>query len=145
MRVTTIVIIIIAVAVVSIAFKVLKQFDYFQSLSDQSSRYKSDEKFPFASFVSIKPIIISLQDDNEQVRENAVYALRALKHPQAIEPLIAVLKDKHETVDVRCAAAYALKDFNDPRAVKTLDEVKNDENEDFKVRDAATPYSELYQ
>jgi len=67
---------------------------------------------------AVEPLISLLKDENRQVRENAVTALRWIRDPRAVDSLIAMLKD--EDGNVRDAAARALGWFRDPRGAEPL-------------------------
>jgi serine/threonine protein kinase len=84
---------------------------------------------------SIESLITSLTtNENRRVRQEAAEALGKLGNPQAIEPLIAALKDEHEWV--RHLAAEALGKLGDLRAVEPLIAVLEDKYE--RVQEAAS-------
>jgi HEAT repeat protein len=64
---------------------------------------------------AVEPLIAALKDSEEDVRENAAYALGKIG---AVEPLIAALKDSDE--DVRETVAKILGEIGDPRAIEPL-------------------------
>src|SRR5581483_209227 len=58
---------------------------------------------------SVEPLIKALNDSQSIARENAAWALGAIRDDRAVKPLIAALRD--EASGVRCNAAWALGAF----------------------------------
>ncbi|MCU4137422.1 MAG: HEAT repeat [Thermodesulfobacteria bacterium] len=81
---------------------------------------------------AIGPLITTLRDKYEWVREAAAKALVKIGKP-AVESLIQTLRD--EDPDVRWAAAYVLGNIGDLRAIEPLIQTLRDENS--FVREAA--------
>lgn len=76
---------------------------------------------------AIEPLIQTLKDECESVREHAVMVLEEIAQA-AVEPLIQAMKDKN--MYVRDGAARALGDVGDERAVAPLIQALRDENKD---------------
>jgi HEAT repeat protein len=79
----------------------------------------------------VEPLIKALEDENEDVRRIAAFALGRIGDIRAVEPLIKVLED--EDRDVRWDAAIALGRIGDIRAVEPLIKVLEDENEGVRL------------
>jgi hypothetical protein len=61
-----------------------------------------------------------LTDANRHVRWEAARGLQRLHHPPAVPPLLTVLRDPDETVDVRTEAALALGQYPEDRVFQEL-------------------------
>jgi HEAT repeat protein len=83
---------------------------------------------------ALEPLITTLKDKDENVREYAAQALGELGDARAVEPLIITLKDKDK--NVREYAAKALGKIGDSRAVEPLIAAMKDK--DYSVRGNAT-------
>jgi HEAT repeat protein/beta-lactamase regulating signal transducer with metallopeptidase domain len=66
----------------------------------------------------------ALNDDDPDVRANALHALARMRSPKAFEPLVAALGDKDP--DIRQHAAMALGQLDDPRAIPPLTKAISD-------------------
>lgn len=71
---------------------------------------------------------------DEELRIEAIAALAEIGSTNAVEPLIAAMREDNSK-DVRCSAAKALGDIGDDRAIPSLEAMRTDENEG--VRKAA--------
>ena len=69
---------------------------------------------------AVPHLLAALKDGNRQVRHSAADALGEIGDPQAVEPLIAVLKDANEDWEVQSRAAESLGKLGDVRAIETL-------------------------
>lgn len=78
----------------------------------QAIVYDSDGK------LSMEPIVLALQSENQNKRYMAASALRLLGNAQVVIPLIEALSDIH--VSIRIAAIQALGEIADSRAVEPL-------------------------
>jgi bilin biosynthesis protein len=78
---------------------------------------------------AVKPLINSLNDENNGVRSNSIIALIEIGEP-AVVVLIDALDD--ENWRVRLHSAEILGEINDDRAVKPLTETLNDDNNDVR-------------
>lgn len=141
-RKTTFVMIILGIVLVVTALLNQEWFQYLYGLgpfdtSDPNLRPIRGKR------VNINSLMHKLKDHNEQVRFLAINSLSQTTDPRAIQPLIEVLQDNNEALEIRCAAARALGGFVDPQAVRALEEIKNDESQDIILRRAATPVHEL--
>jgi HEAT repeat protein len=58
--------------------------------------------------------------------QSVAIAVRKLKDPRAIEPLIGTVRNDDR--NVRVSAIYSLREFNDSRAVKALTSARNDKD-----------------
>ena len=74
----------------------------------------------------VEPLIQELANENQQVREQAAFALGELDDPRAVEPLITLLTDEHYRT--RRAAARSLGELGDIKAVEPLINALTDEN-----------------
>lgn len=88
----------------------------------------------------VPKILPYLKDTTDYVRWEATMALQRLHHKNAIDPLIAVVRDD-EQADVRSAAAYALGQYPESRVFQSLVGALNDD--DFSVADQAARSLEL--
>ena len=88
----------------------------------------------WAQGAQLEKLIKDLKDENSVVRTEAALALGDKKDARAVEPLIAVLKDKDENQDVRGAAVLALAAIKDRRAVEPLIAVLKDKDEEWIFR-----------
>ena len=66
----------------------------------------------------VERVVRDLQDENEDVRWNAVEALKEIGALDAVPALIQVLKDQNE--DVRWNAVQALEKIGTPEALKVV-------------------------
>ena len=66
----------------------------------------------------VERVVRDLQDENEDVRWNAVEALKEIGALDALPALIQVLKDQNE--DVRWNAVQALEKIGTPEALKVV-------------------------
>ena len=71
----------------------------------------------------VERLIGELQDENEDVRWNAVEALRQIGSLDAVPALIQVLQDQNE--DVRWNATKALGEIGTPEALKAVEEYQS--------------------
>jgi bilin biosynthesis protein len=78
---------------------------------------------------AVKPLINSLNDENNGVRSNSIIALIEIGEP-AVVVLIDALDD--ENWRVRLHSAEILGEINDDRAVKPLTKTLNDDNNDVR-------------
>jgi bilin biosynthesis protein len=78
---------------------------------------------------AVKPLINSMNDENNGVRSNSIIALIEIGEP-AVVVLIDALDD--ENWRVRLHSAEILGEINDDRAVKPLTETLNDDNNDVR-------------
>ncbi len=114
---------------------------------------------------AVKPLIVLLNDGNDEVREHATWLLRCLRDERAFEPLLALAQDSNEEVRaeaitgiawisktgaweylvvalndqsmlVRFSAVHALTYWGDERSLDALAIVEQDDI-DRQVRDAA--------
>ena len=69
--------------------------------------------------LAVDLLIAFLEDDRWSVRKAAAEALGVIGDPQAVEPLIAALKDAVDFYETE-AVAHALGTIGDPRAVESL-------------------------
>jgi len=104
---------------------------------------RGDENFIVRN-TSIKPILAVLKNGSEKDKMKAIWYLSMFHGERTVEPLLEVVQNKNESVEVRCAAVRALKTYVHPKVSRILNEIKNDRQENEQVRRAATPYSELY-
>lgn len=74
---------------------------------------------------AIKPLILTLSDNNKLVRREASTALSRMG-PAAVDPLIEVLDNPDWRV--RGAAAWALGNLNDEKAIPALEKLLDDES-----------------
>ena len=70
----------------------------------------------------VERVVRDLQDENEDVRWNAVEALKEIGALDAVPALIQVLKDQNE--DVRWNAVQALEKIGTPEALKAVEEYR---------------------
>jgi len=81
----------------------------------------------------VEPLIQELANENQQVREQAAFALGELDDPRAVEPLITLLTDEHYRT--RRAAARSLGELGDIKAVEPLiNAYKNKKDENSRLR-----------
>jgi bilin biosynthesis protein len=78
---------------------------------------------------AVKPLINSLNDENNGVRSNSIIALIEIGEP-AVKMLINALDD--ENWRIRLHSAEILGEIKDDRAVKPLKEALNDNNNDVR-------------
>ena len=71
----------------------------------------------------VERLVGDLQDENGDVRWNAVEALKKIGALDAVPALIQVLKDQNE--DVRWIAARALEKIGTPEALKAVEEYES--------------------
>ena len=67
-----------------------------------------------------------LKDKSEDVRREAIYALREIGDEKAVPALIEILEDEDKDEDVRSSATQALSNIGDERSVPALIEALND-------------------
>jgi HEAT repeat protein len=77
-------------------------------------------------------VTILLQDDQNEVRQAAAYALGLIGDATSVEPLVNALLDLSQSSRVRGAVAEALADLKDRRAVAPLIEVLMDESAEVR-------------
>jgi len=82
----------------------------------------------------IEKLIKLLTDTDSNVRRNAANALGKIGTEKAVDPLIAVLKDKDTDRNVRQSVADALGKIGTEKAIDPLIAVLNDEDMDWEVR-----------
>jgi hypothetical protein len=75
--------------------------------------------------------VVALNDKSDRVRLEGAKALVHLPDPAAERPLLRILTDPNETLDVRIAAADALKHYHDLPNARALAESLNDK--DFSI------------
>jgi HEAT repeat protein len=75
----------------------------------------------------VDTVIQNLKSENRDLRLIAVWTLRKVKDPRALEALINALK--HEDLHVREKAAEALGEIKDPKAIEPLISVLKDKGE----------------
>jgi hypothetical protein len=80
---------------------------------------------------AVEPLIETLKDENEFVREGVASALGQTGDARVVAPLIEALKDESEFV--REQAAYALGHTGDARALAPLTEALKDEHERVRI------------
>jgi len=78
----------------------------------------------------VERVVRDLQDENEDVRWNAVEVLRQMGSLDTVTVLMEALKDENE--DVRWNAVEALKEIGALDAVPALIQVLKDQNEDVR-------------
>jgi HEAT repeat protein len=69
-------------------------------------------------FIALGVLIEALEDIEPDVRLQAIYGLRRIRHPQAIAPLQRCLDD--EIIDIRLAAVGTLSDIGGEEVLETL-------------------------
>lgn len=74
-----------------------------------------------------KIIVVSLKDENEEIRLEAVIALGKQRNQKAVDVLIPLLNDKNP--NIRRLAINSLSNFKENKAVKYIKERLNDEDE----------------
>lgn len=85
------------------------------------------------SWFAAEPLIRqALKDQDERVREGAIYALCDLRELNAYQLMIEVLEN--EVDDVRAAAAWGLRDCQDPEAVPVLKIVLKAQDPDVRIK-----------
>ncbi len=106
-----------------------------ENLKDEDSSVRWNASLALAEIgtPAVEPLIVLLENNNQDVRVSAVYALGDIKDARAVEPLIAALSDI--SPDIREAAAMALEQIKDQRAVGPLIAIFSDSSPD--VREAA--------
>lgn len=106
-----------------------------KSLKDENNGVRSNAIIALVNIgdESVKPLIISLDDESWQVRWHAAEALGEIKNKNAVDPLIKTLSDKNSWV--RKTAVTSLGMIGDKSAEKPLKNLLNDE--DPEVREAA--------
>ena len=83
--------------------------------------------------IALEPLLSVINDENEKLRSEAIYALGYLKNPKAVNPLIqALINDNGKGFfgkdnDNRNRAAYALEQIGEP-SVAALESLKDHEN-----------------
>jgi HEAT repeat protein len=83
--------------------------------------------FVYAENDQVDTVIQNLNSGNRDLRLIAVWTLRKVKDPRALEALINALK--HEDLHVREKAAEALGEIKDPKAIEPLISVLKDKGE----------------
>ena len=71
---------------------------------------------------AVEPLILVINDTDENVRYVAAEALGKIGNPRAVEPLIAALNDSDK--NVRYIAEIALKNFDDARVMQAIEQKK---------------------
>jgi HEAT repeat protein len=80
---------------------------------------------------AVEPLIEILRNDNsDEVRHSAAYALGKLRDPRAYDVLIEALNDTYE--QVRAYAATALGNLRDKRAIDALKKATQDDHQVVK-------------
>jgi HEAT repeat protein/beta-lactamase regulating signal transducer with metallopeptidase domain len=79
-------------------------------------------------------LLLALNDDNEEVREQALVALAGMRDPRAIPGLLKALRDA--SADVREHAINALAQFDTPEAIDGFVAALTDQNADVRERAA---------
>jgi HEAT repeat protein len=113
--------------------------NYFYAVRALDS-IKPDWRFSEAALNAVPSFIAQLNDEDNNTRSIAIYALEHIRDPRSVKPLIATLADKSGTI--RSNAAFALGRIGDTRAVKPLIPLLNDEYVSVR-RSAATALGRL--
>ena len=79
-------------------------------------------------------LLSALNDQDEEVREQAIAALAGMRDPRAIPGLLKALRDSNE--DVRESAINALAQFDTPEAVEGIVSALKDQSADIRERAA---------
>jgi len=81
--------------------------------------------------IAIAPLLLVLQEQNNEARRAAAHVLGQIGDARAVEPLLALLVDKDPKV--RQAAVEALGQIADPRAVETLETALQDRDGSIRL------------
>lgn len=103
---------------------------YIEQLQHENTPYRlraAEALGNCADARAVEPLIVALNDRENEVRWVAAQALGRLRDAQAVEPLLPLLADGKR--DVRAAAADALGKLHDLRAVPVLSAALEDEEE----------------
>ena len=83
---------------------------------------------------AVEPLVVLLNDRDEDVQKSSIAALRALADDRAIVPLINYLTSRTHRDFLRGCAAWALGGFRDTVAIEALDTILQEEADSPYVR-----------
>jgi beta-lactamase regulating signal transducer with metallopeptidase domain len=90
----------------------------------------NDTQVPPVPDSVVKALVAALDDENEDVRREALQTLVRFRSPLAFDPMLAAAKSSDP--EIRGHAVFALGQFGDARAVPTLTAALKDENADVR-------------
>jgi HEAT repeat protein len=77
--------------------------------------------------------LTGLNDTNECFKINMIKLLSISRDKRALEPLLQILKNKNNSVNVRREVCWALIEFEDPKVLKALHGIAKDKTEDKDI------------
>lgn len=80
---------------------------------------------------AVEPLIEVIRTAEDGITNPVVWALAEIGDPRAIDPLVAVLQDRHRSECCRCLTAAALLKLGDPAGIARVQEAFDLSGEEF--------------